>query len=476
MKIGEILELEIKDLAFGGKGVGRIGNFVMFVDGAIPGQRVQAKISKQKRRYAEAKLLEVLKPSPMEVETGFQSVPGAPWARIPIEKQMEFKRKQVFDLFHKFADIDLLTVLDEEILSPRTWNYRNKMEFSFGRNEAEEFALGSKKRGQFWLVENLEKASGLFDEDFESFVPEIRKFCEATDLPPYDQKTNEGFFRHLVVRKSFFQDRFLVNLVTTSKGTKKFPITKFIQLLNNKFDQRACPRRSLPSAPIGGSGIAGIFWSKNDASSDTATNFSERKLVFGQEKLIEKINDLEFEISLDSFFQTNPASAEKLYKKVIQYIDPKLGESILDLYCGTGTIAQVLAKNFPKTNILGVEIAESAVKDARKNAKRNKISNVEFVCADVRKFLKEKVQTLQSSNLKTTIVLDPPRAGIAPKALNRVIEFLPEKIVYVSCNPATLARDTAMLTKAGYQLKKLSIVDQFPHTSHVECVGQFMKK
>lgn len=529
MKKGDILEFEIIDLAFGGRGVGKVKmkneelrmktpppppfqggkEFIVFVDGALPGQQVRVRITEKKKNYAEAKLLEILKRSPLEVETGYQDVPGAPWARLPHEKQIEFKEAQVKDLFRKFAKMDIEPILDEIISSPIVWNYRNKMEFSFGFSdedfemvESKEtlltplskrggkkvwkhfgFALGSKKRGQFHLVENLESPSGLFDEEFEKCIPRIREFCEETKLQPYNQKTNEGFFRHLVVRKSFYQDKFLINLVTTSgrdvacNVSTDFP-EKFVKFLTDRLGNR----------------IGGIFWSQNDAISDTAHNFEQRELLYGSEYLIEKINDLEFEISLDSFFQTNVKSAELLYKKVASYCDggcvqrkenqikppptpPFQGGKrsvILDLFCGTGTIGQILAKTSPNTQIIGVEIVESAVEDAKKNAKRNSLSNIEFHCDDVRVYLKS--QVLQNPGLVDTIILDPPRGGIAPKALQRVIDFRAPQIIYVSCNPATMARDTEIFQKSGYTLQKISIVDQFPHTSHVECVGKFVRE
>ena len=211
MKKGDILELEIVDLAFGGRGLATVGTlqdnfskkgYIIFIDGALPGQTVKVQIKAKKKRYADAKFLEILKPSPDEIPVPYQVVPGAPWALLPVEKQLIYKKQQVFELFKKFAEVDLTSYFDEVISSPETWNYRNKMEFSFGFSEEDYemvedkkvwhhfgFALGSKKRGQYWLVENLERPSGLFDEEFESLIPEIRKFCEETGLPIFNQKT-----------------------------------------------------------------------------------------------------------------------------------------------------------------------------------------------------------------------------------------------------------------------------------------------
>jgi len=486
IKKGSVIEVKISDLAFGGKGIAKIEmeegkSFVVFVNNALPGQTVEVKITKKKKNYAEGKCVKILEKSELEVENEYQEVPGAPWASLPIETQREFKQKQVFELFKRFADIDLeakTEIFDEYIESPEIWNYRNKMEYSFGFSdesfeeidkEIEDgsikkikkwdhfgFALGSKKRGQFWLVENLEKPSGLFDTEFENFLSEIKIFCEETGFQPYNPRKNEGFFRYLLVRKSFQEDKFLISLITTSEHKDDFDIKAFSKLLNEKFEKR----------------IGGIFWQISDDFADSSQKYSKRTLICGKEKIIEKINGLEFEISLDSFFQTNIFSAEKLYEKAVSYLGNEDGLKIFDLFCGTGTIAQIISKTLPKAKVYGVEIVQSAITDAKKNAIQNRLEYIKFFCADVGKFL----QTHPEFNgTIDALILDPPRAGITPKTLKKVIELKAKKMVYVSCNPATFARDTKFLTESGYMLKRLSLADQFPHTSHVECVGEFEK-
>ena len=465
MKKGDLVALEIVDLAFGGKGIAKTEDgLVVFVDGALPGQKIEAKISLNKKKYAEAKLVQVLERSPNERVTKFQAIPGAPWANLPIETQQEYKKHQVFELFQKFSDSDLNEKFDEYISSPNEWFYRNKMEYSFGPTtesftlDAEGkkvwahtgYALGSKKRGQYWLVENLEKPSGIFDEDFETFLPQIREFCESTGKGVYNQKTNKGFFRHLVVRKSFMTDSFLINLVTVDEA---FDIDAFTRIMVNRFGPR----------------IAGIMWTKHSGVADRTNQVGTRTLVHGQGTVMEELNGLRFEMSIDSFFQTNPKSAEKLYGKVASYVNSKAKSKILDLFCGTGTIGQIVARKLEKVSVTGVEIVASAVKDARKNVERNKIENVKFVCADVKNFFNSHKESGYE-----TIIIDPPRAGIIPKALRKVLEFGAPNLLYVSCNPATMARDTATILKAGYKLEKFSLVDQFPHTAHVECIGKFV--
>jgi len=454
MKKGDILTVEIQDIAFGGKGIARQDNFVIFVPGGLAGQKVEIKIKQVKKKYADATVLKVLTHSKLEdskLIKKFQPTPGAPWLSLPIPVQTDFKKAQVFSLFQKFADLDLTPIFEEIIESPKPFFYRNKMDFSFGYDEGK-FAIGSKKRGKFDQVENLDKPSGIFDEEFESFLPEIGKFCEGTGLPPWNPNGNTGFFRKLTVRKSFLQNCFLINLVTDLRNTEKFDIKGFVEFLNKKFGKR----------------IVGIYWTQLKPETDASQNFANRELVFGKDKIMEKINDLEFEVSIDSFFQPNIFSAELLYKKCVQYAEVKSNEPLLDLFCGTGTIAQVLAKNYPKSQITGVEISSSAVEDAQKNAKLNGLSNAEFVCEDVNKFLR----TFENPGA-ATIILDPPRAGIAPKSCDKILALAPQKIVYVSCNPATAARDVAIFGEK-YELKKIAIVDQFPHTAHVEIIMQLV--
>ena len=453
---GDVLELEIMDLAFGGEGVAKLDGMVFFVNGGITGQTVKAKIKRVKRRFIEAVALEVVKRSELEIMPEFQLVPGAPWETLPIEKQREIKKSQVFELFTKFAKLDLNPVFDELISSPQGWFYRNKMDFSFGTDAEGEFALGSKKRGQFRLVESLSKPCGLFDEQFERLLPVIRDFCEKTGLPPHDGQCG-GFFESLVVRRSIAEDKFLVEIIVAGLDAKFDPVA-FAELLKTNLGER----------------FGGAFWSQKIRKEGRQTELIPT-FITGEEKIREELCGLEFEISRDAFFQPNPYSAEKLYNKAIEFVDLKEGESALDLFCGTGTIAQILAKKYPASRVVGVEIVESAVEDAKKNAEKNKLKNVTFACADVRKWLKEHHHSAVKETSKEVIVVDPPRSGIVRKSLDRIIGRAPSRIVYVSCNPATLARDTKILMENGYKIDKFALVDQFPHTAHVEAVARFVK-
>jgi len=470
-KKGDIIELEIHDIAFGGKGISRVktedGEFVVFVINGIPGQTVRAKVMKKKKRFAEARKIEVITPSADEVKVPFQPISGAPYITLPINKQQEYKKLTALDLFRKIGEIDNTEELfDEYIESPAVYNYRNKMEYSFSvirhdintHEEHDDFGLGFKHTGTWWKVENLDKDSGMFDKQMEDALKDIRIYLEQTELPAWHPPKKEGFYRHLVVRKSFSNDELLINLVTSSTDSDKFDKNAFATFLKDLL----------------GSRVAGFIHTINDDVADRAKlEKGPSGLVTGNETIIESILGLKFEISMQSFFQTNPASAEKLYQKVLDYTfegNDLENQVVMDLFCGTGTIGQILASKTKNTKIIGVDIVSSAIENAKRNAKLNGITDIDFYAADVGKFLKE---FPKYEGKIGTIVLDPPRAGIAPKTLKKVINLGAKRIIYVSCNPATQARDTIELRNVGYELKKFSLVDQFPHTSHVESIMLF---
>lgn len=473
-KKGQLIEVEISDMAFGGKGIGKVeteeGEFVIFVLNTIPGQKVLARVVKCKNRYAECKLDKVLVPSPDETPIDFQAIPGAPYAQLPIKIQESYKKKTTLELFKRIGKVaDIEDKMDVFISSPETWHYRNKMEYSFSvirydldeEKEYDDFGLGFKHRGTWWCVENMDKDSGLFDAELENNLGQIRVFCEKSGFPAWHPPKRQGFFRHLVVRKSYHSDELLINLITSSDNVEEFDIDGFLALLQSILGKR----------------LAGLFHTLNDDTGDRTIGANLKgRLVYGKEKITEQILGLNFEISMQSFFQTNPKSAEKLYSKVAEYAlennSINEGDVIMDLFCGTGTIGQILASKTENTRIIGVDIVPEAIVDAKRNAESNEVKGLEFFAADVGKFL---VQYPQYKGKISCIVLDPPRAGIAPKTLNKVIAIDAKKIVYVSCNPATQARDTEILNEAGYQLSKFSLVDQFPHTSHIESIAVFEK-
>ncbi|WP_233898961.1 23S rRNA (uracil(1939)-C(5))-methyltransferase RlmD [Tenacibaculum piscium] len=470
----QVLELRIEDYAFGGKGIARIkseeGSFVVFVPNTLPGQLVKAQISKSSKKYAEAKLIDVLEASKDEVTLPYQDIPGAPYIQLPIELQHQYKKESTLSLFQRIGKVENIEDLfDEFISSPNVFHYRNKMEYGFSaigydrvnKTDADFFTLGFKRRGTWWMGDNLDKDSGLFDAQVEDNLKVIREYCEKTGLAPWHGPKREGFFRYFVVRKSYKNNELLFNLVTTSPDLPKFDMQAFASLLKDIFGDR----------------LAGLLHTINDEVGDrTIATSGSIELVTGKDKIVEELLGLNFEISMKSFFQTNPKSAEKLYTKVVDYaLENKEAVDntvVMDLFCGTGTIGQILASRSENAKIVGVDIVASAIEDAKENAKRNKIEGLQFYAADVGKFLYEHPQY---QNKIKTIILDPARAGIAPKTLRKIIRLNADRMVYVSCNPATQARDTEELMNAGYKLKKISLVDQFPHTAHIETVVLFEK-
>ena len=479
MKRGDIIEVTITDYAFGGKGIAKvltnINNeevlYPIFVDNTFPGQTVKARIAKKRKKYAECKLIEVIERSPQEIEMPYQPISGAPYITLPIELQQQYKKSSTIDIYRKLGNFkNSEDLFDEFISSPNSFDYRNKMEYSFstirkelstGEELDDQFALGFKTRGTWWKVENLDKEDGLFDADFERQLKEIRLFLEKTELPAWHPPKKEGFFRHLVVRKSFDLNKLLINLVTSSQGLKDFNRDEFSEFMQNLLGDR----------------LAGLQHTINDDVADRAKiENGNNQLLCGDPVVLEKLLGLHFEISMESFFQTNPKSAERLYTKAISYAQENFDlkdQVIMDLFCGTGTIGQILANQIEGVRVIGVDIVAEAIEDAKRNAKRNKIDNLEFYAADVGKFLREYPDF---NNKIHTIVLDPPRAGIAPKTLLKVIALNAKQIVYISCNPSTQARDARTLEDNGYEFKKFSLVDQFPHTSHIEAVGLFVRK
>ncbi|MBM3164132.1 MAG: 23S rRNA (uracil(1939)-C(5))-methyltransferase RlmD [Bacteroidetes bacterium] len=471
---GEIVTLNIEGYAFGGKGIAKIpmdgSHFVVFVDNAFPGQVVSAKISTKRKNHAEAKLVEVIKRAPCEKISEFQEISGAPYLFVPEELQRAMKSESTLSTFSKISgQKNMERLFDEYIASPSSYFYRNKMEYSFSSIEhiaetGEEldnaFALGFKRRGTWWKVENLNRPSGLFDQEWESQLPILRTFLQDSQLPAWHPPQKKGFFRHIIVRKSFKDDRLLVHLVTSSKGIKSFNAPSFVAKLLELHGER----------------IAGVQHTVNDEVADRSKIENGRTMqLFGSPWVEEILLGLTFQMRMESFFQTNPKCAELLYQKAIDYLleDLNDGEEILDLFCGTGTIAQLIAQRKKEEKISGVDLVAEAIEDAKENALKNGLSNVSFYASDVGKFLKEHPHL---EGKIAAVVLDPPRAGIAPKTLLKTIGLGARRIVYISCNPSTQARDASILFEAGYSLEKFSLVDQFPHTGHIESIAKFIKK
>lgn len=473
IKRGNIITVTITDTTFGGKGIAKIntpdGDYVIFVPNTFTGQKVSARVVKRRKKHAECKLVEIIEKSPLEQDMPYQPISGAPFINLPISVQKDFKKDSCLNVYKRIGKCNNIEeIFDEYIESPQIYHYRNKMEYSFSaigydlktKEEFDGFALGFKKRGTWWIVENLEKESGIFDEEFENKLHLIKAYCENSGLPAWHPPKKVGFFRYLVVRKSYKDNQLLLKLVTSDTNIEKFDFKAFTDFVVDLLGDR----------------LAGLLHTiNNDIGDNAQSRIGDDTLLYGKSTINEDLLGLSFEISMQSFFQTNPKCAELLYNKTIEYAlegNEEISEGVvMDLFCGTGTIGQIIAS---KTNakVIGVDIVAKAIENAKENATKNNIKNVDFFAADVNKFLFEYPEY---QNKIGTIILDPPRAGISGKALKRVIELNANHIVYVSCNPATQARDMEDLFAAGYELKKLSLVDQFPHTSHVEAIALFTK-
>ena len=474
-KRGDKIDLEITDFAFGGKGISKIESddqrTVVFVPSTYPGQKVHVVISAKKKKYYEAKLLDILERSPVEVINEYQPISGAPYIYVPIKEQERVKKESTLDTFSRLSGIENVNeIFDTFISAPDHFFYRNKMEYSFSSIEHclesdsekdDAFALGFKRRGTWWKVESLNKASGLFDQEWEEKLKLIRDYLEKTNLKAWHPPQKTGFFRHLVVRKSFASDKLLVNLVTASEDLKDFDSKAFSEFIKDLMGER----------------VAGLLHTINDNVADRAKiENGQSILLFGKDIIQEELLGLKFQMRMESFFQTNPKCAERLYNKALDYVfeqDIREDKVVMDLFCGTGTIAQLMAKRNSRVSIIGVDIVPEAIEDAKNNAISNGILNTQFFAADVGKFLKFNPKYQGKID---TLVLDPPRAGIAPKTLLKVIDLGATNIVYISCNPSTQARDASTLLEAGYVLEKYSLVDQFPHTGHIESIAKFSKK
>ncbi len=442
-------ELLIEDLQFPNKGIGYYEDQKVTVKNTIPNQKVKVRVSK-KRKGLTGDVLEVVEKSPIEVTPlceDFSVCGGCTYQHIDYDEEVKLKEKVVLDLFEK-ANVSYKNYLGIQ-KSPISAEYRNKMEYSFGDQEKEgPLALGMRKRRSFYEVVTS-KHCNIVDGDYRNILNIVLDYFKNSEDTFYHKGTHEGTLRHLLVRKGYFTGEIVIALVTTS--TLKTPLEN---LKNN-----------LLNANMIGE-IKGIYQVVNDGLADVV-KIDEFKVLYGEEHFYDTLFDLKFKISPFSFFQTNTYGAEYLYKIVLDLLDDDQ-KTVFDLYCGTGTISQVVSKKAKK--VIGIEIVEEAVVKARENAKLNNITNVEFIAGDVLK---------EVDNLKDkpdTIIIDPPRDGIHPKAINKIINFDAKKIIYVSCKPTSLVRDLKVFEEAGYSVEKLQLQDMFPRTAHIETVCLITKK
>jgi 23S rRNA (uracil1939-C5)-methyltransferase len=434
---GDELELVIDSLAHGGNGVARRDGYVVFVAGGVPGDRVRAVVGKSKKAYAEARAVEVLEPSPDRIPPQAHH-PGVPWQVLPYERQLEVKAEQVADAL---ARIGRLEGFEQEPIVPaeQRWRYRNKLEYSFGTGPDGELVCGFHAPGRWNEIVPLEDCL-LASERGNAVREQALAWCRAQGLDAWDRNAHLGLLRNLVVREGRRTGELQVRLITS-------PATIDIESFADAVDADA------------------VFVTQT-ADLGESTTGGQTTLVKGVPQLRERLFDLDFLISPDAFFQTNTEMAEELYGLATEYAALRGHERVFDLYCGIGTIGLHLAAR--AREVVGVEIVEPAVADAIENARLNHITNTRFFAGDIRLALRELVERAGRPDVA---IVDPPRAGLSQKVVRRIVDAGPKRIVYVSCNPTTLAPNAAQLVAAGYRLVKVRPVDMFPQTPHIECVA-----
>ena len=482
MKKGQIYEGVIEKVKFPNKGDVTVEGQQAIVKNGIPGQKVSFSVNKVRKGKAEGRLLEVLEKSPLEFDEPncphFGICGGCSYQTLPYEEQLKLKAGQVLELMQTVIP-NAEEIFEGIKASPRQFGYRNKMEYTFGDEEkGGPLALGMHKRGSFYDIATVDDCQ-IVDEDYRRILTATADYFREKQITFYHRMRHTGYLRHLLVRKAVKTDEILVDLITTTQDVTKTadelePMDAVkVELLKNRErlpEEMAAEKELLEgwvqlllSLDLKGS-VAGILHTKNDSVADTVKN-EGTEILYGQDFFYEELLGLKFRISPFSFFQTNSLGAEVLYDTARNFIGDVLESAdkvVYDLYSGTGTIAQILAPVAKK--VIGVEIVEEAVEAAKENAQLNGLNNCEFIAGDVLKVL---------DNIEEKpdfIVLDPPRDGIHPKALDKIIKYGVERMVYISCKPTSLQRDLEVLQEHGYRADRICCVDMFPGTSHVETV------
>jgi len=463
----KIYEVEILGLGDSGEGVGRIDNFTIFVEGALPAEKVSVEVVEVKKNYAVGKLKKILRESPARVQPVCRFFPecgGCQLQHLSYKAQLEIKKQKVIDAVERIGKIFNADIFDT-IGAENFLHYRNKMQFPVGAVVNSGQVTGDRtipyplSTVHYPLIAGCfaKKSHKIIDvencliqrEGNNKILRAVKKVAKKFNLEPYNEKTGAGFLRHIMGRVGFNGELMIV-IVT---ATKKFPHEKnFIAELLKELPEVTSIQQNIQPA-------------KNNVILG-----KETKILFGKKNITEKIFDLKFNISARSFFQVNTAQAEILYQTALDFAELSGSEIVIDAYCGTGTLSLFFAKSAKK--VFGIEIEKSAIDDAKKNAAENKISNAEFIVGDAVKIIPE---LYAKKIFADVVIVDPPRAGCDKKVLETFAAMKPKKIIYVSCNPATLARDLKILQDLNYSTKKIQPVDMFPFTSHIEAVALIEK-
>jgi len=466
LKKGETVELNVEATAFKGKGIAKVDGLAVFIPGTAPGDKLTAMITRKKKSFCEAKILEIIEPSPIRIEpvcSHADTCGGCTWQHIPYEKQIKEKEQHVRDHMSRIAG------LDEDIVQPiigcdEPLYYRNKMEYSFGTRrwltdeeiERDEFvddsgfAAGMHAPGRYDKILNLYECHLQNPVSFQ-LLDFVRNYCLQHDIAAFNTHKNEGFMRHLVVRTSAYSDDVMVNLVTYRDEPKT--IKKLADQLLYKFPQ-----------------VTTIVNNINDQPNPTAVGRFEH-VLYGPGFIVDHIGKHTFKIDANAFFQTNTRQAEELYSVARKYAEADRGGHLFDLYCGVGTLSLFMADKAEK--VTGIEIVDVAVKNARFNAKENNVDNVEFVLGDMKDTFND--DFLAKNGRPDCVITDPPRSGMHPDVVDQLCKLDTNRLVYVSCNPSTMARDIKQL-KEFYTVEKVQPVDMFPQTYHIEAVAKLTRK
>lgn len=470
MKRGDILELTIEDYAFEGKGIARLPNndnpekkFIVFVERGYPGDKVEAQIYKKKKSFAEAKILKVLERSADRTDalcSHFGTCGGCRQQDLNYEAQLKYKQEQVRDIFERLGGLSDFE-MDEILPADEIYYYRNKLEFSFadkrwltpdeinseGEVKDRNFALGFHIPRIYDKVLNIRECF-LLSELSNHILNFTREFFQIRNCTIFSTKTHEGYLRNLVIKHSHHTNDLMVNLVTSEDKP---------ELMKEYAHELNCAIKGITTI------VNNISTKKSQVSIGDYEN-----VYFGDGHIFDEIRDFRYRISANSFFQTNTLQAGKLYQAALEYADLKGDEIVYDLYSGAGTISIFIARSAKEVHAF--ESVEAAVNDAIINSESNSVYNVHFHTADLNKSLKTMVKE-KGIPKPDVIILDPPRGGMNPKTVRDILRFMPKKVVYVSCNPATQARDIKLLCEEHYKLVKMKPVDMFPHTYHIENVA-----
>jgi 23S rRNA (uracil1939-C5)-methyltransferase len=450
-KRGEILSLTIDDLAFGGEGVGRADGYVVFVPGGLPGDRLRVRLVQVRSRFGRGAIEAVEEPSPQRVEAPcpyFGRCGGCRLQHVAYPAQLAYKSKQVADALERLGglrDVELRPIIGAR----ETFGYRNKMEFTVARarrDTAGDMLVGLHEADRYDSVLDIERCL-LQSDKMNALLTEARAFFAERGLSVYEQDSGEGLLRFLMLREGQHTGELMTNVVTSAPAVSELaPLAE----------------RLAARVP----GTTSVVMNVNPKKASVAVGVEEH-LLGGRDHIREGVGGLTFQVSANSFFQTNTRQAERLFDLVVESTALTGAETVFDLYSGTGTISLLLARR--SRWVYGVELAQAAVDDAGKNAAANGITNCTFLCGEVRFVLPSLIAKGVTAEV---VVADPPRAGFHPKALHALAMLGARRIVYVSCNPTTLARDLGELVRGGYRLEWVQPVDMFPHTPHIEAVAR----